>query len=588
MRAMSSLAVLILGCGLASAARLAKRSRENPTSRDVKSDPMDAPNLTKTEWKALRARVHTRRRPDSFWGDLQEDDRVDQVHCARTGMLTDQNIADGVWPLADDHSSQVPCSQGQAAGYACRDVDLLAHVPLGDFDAQSGNDIWGWTDPTNQREYAIMGLREGVGFVDVTVPTEPVIVGMMPTATSSSPWRDIKVFNDRAYVVSEASNHGMQVFDLARLRGRTSKPSTPDQPDYRMTNFGQSHNVVINEETGRAFVVGSRSLCSGGLVIIDISEPVPRFEGCFDADGYTHDAQCVIYHGPDAAHQGKEICLAYNEDTITVVDVSRGADAAWKAPTQLSRLGYPGSRYTHQGWFDESHTFAYMNDELDEGSCTTNGCIGNDFTKTYIINVTSLSSPSVHSIFRSSMLATDHNEYVVGDRLYQANYAAGLRILKIKEDHTLEEVAYFVTPSAWSVYPYFPSGNIVVSSIPGGLFVLKPYSGPPTPAPPTPAPPPPGTWELSGSGCEMDGNCIQSKNHPSDYGNSEACTVVLWGDVSLATEAFSTESNYDFLTAGGVRYSGSSGPPSGDYTGTIAWATDSSVVNAGWRLCRTD
>jgi len=308
-----------------------------------------------------------------------------------------------------------------------------------------------------------------------------------------------------------------------------------------MTNFGQSHNIVINEETGRAFVVGARSLCSGGLAIYDISNLEPRFEGCFSADGYTHDAQCVIYAGPDAAYQGKEICFAYNEDTITIVDVSRRADGAWKAPTQISRLGYPGSRYTHQGWLDESHTFAYMNDELDEGSCTTNGCIGNDFTKTYIINVTSLSSPSVHSIFRSSMIATDHNEYVVGDRLYQANYAAGLRILKIKEDFTLEEVAYFVTPSAWSVYPYFPSRNIVVSSIPGGLFVLKAYSGPPTPAPPTPAPPPPGTWELSGSGCEMDGNCIQSSNHPSSYGNNEACTVVLWGDIPLATEAFSTE-----------------------------------------------
>merc|ERR1719210_3253425 len=123
-------------------------------------------------------------------------------------------------------------------------------------------------------------------------------------------------------------------------------PSTPDQPDYRMTNFGQSHNLVINEETGRAFVVGARSLCSGGLVIIDISDPVPRFEGCFSADGYTHDAQCVIYKGPDAAYQGKEICFAYNEDTITIVEVSRwgmeGADANLQARLPRQPLHTPG------------------------------------------------------------------------------------------------------------------------------------------------------------------------------------------------------------------------------------------------------
>merc|ERR1719350_145317 len=183
----------------------------------------------------------------------------------------------------------------------------------------------------------------------------------------------------------------------------------------------------------------------------------------------------------------KEICFAYNEDTITIVDVSRGVGGAWQSPTQISKLGYEGSRYTHQGWLDESHSFAYMNDELDEGSC----CTGNTYTKTYIVNVTSLSSPSLDSIFRSSMISTDHNNYVVGDKLYQSNYVAGLRILQIQEDFKLKEVAYFVTPSAWSVYPYFPSGNIIVSSIPGGLFVLKQNSVPPTPAPPTPTPPSP-------------------------------------------------------------------------------------------------
>jgi len=104
----------------------------------------------------------------------------------------------------------------------------------------------------------------------------------------------------------------------------------------------------------------------------------------------------------------------------------------------------------------------------------------------------------------------------------------------------------------------------------------------PTPAPPTPAP---GNWELTGTGCEIDGDCVQSKNHPSEYGNNEQCTIQLYGNFALTTEAFSTESGYDTLTIGGTQYSGSSGPPSGSYTGTILWASDYSVTRAGWRMC---
>jgi len=105
-------------------------------------------------------------------------------------------------------------------------------------------------------------------------------------------------------------------------------------------------------------------------------------------------------------------------------------------------------------------------------------------------------------------------------------------------------------------------------------------------AAPTPAPPP-GTWVVSGSGCEEDGNCVQSRNHPGQYGNNEGCTIQLGGSVPITVEAFSTESRYDFLTVGNQAYSGSSGPSSGSYTGSITWASDYSVTSTGWRLCRS-
>jgi len=118
------------------------------------------------------------------------------------------------------------------------------------------------------------------------------------------------------------------------------------------------------------------------------------------------------------------------------------------------------------------------------------------------------------------------------------------------------------------------------------LNVREPYTGPPTPPPPTPAPPPPGTFEVTaGTGCSTVGNCIQSNNHPSNYGNNEACTISAY-DVALTVDAFSTESRYDFLTVGGVQYSGTSGPASGTYSGVISWSSDSSVVQSGWKLCK--
>jgi len=108
--------------------------------------------------------------------------------------------------------------------------------------------------------------------------------------------------------------------------------------------------------------------------------------------------------------------------------------------------------------------------------------------------------------------------------------------------------------------------------------------GAPTTAP-TPAPPP-GSWVISGSGCVETGNCIQSNNHPGNYGSDEECSIQAT-DVAITVEAFDTESGYDFLTmSDGVEYSGTSAPPSGTYSGVITWASDYSVTKSGWKLCK--
>ena len=196
--------------------------------------------------------------------------------------------------------------------------------------------------------------------------------------------------------------------------------------------------------------------------------------GCFSSDGYTHDVQCVVYQGPDTEHQGKEICFASNEDTLTIVDVTNKAQ-----PIQLSRATYPDTGYSHQGWLTESHQYFLLDDETDELNNP------NLTTRTLTLDLTDLDQPSLAGIHMAAGRSVDHNQYVVGDFTYQANYRRGLRILHIDDaaNGRLTEVAYFDTypegdgngfSGAWNVYPFFPSGNVLVSDGNRGFFLVRP------------------------------------------------------------------------------------------------------------------
>ena len=365
------------------------------------------------------------------------------------------------------------CIDGMAGGYPCLNVDLYELVTLAAMGGSRGNDIWGWTDPVTGKEYALMGMDNGTSFVDISDPEEPVIIGSLATHTSNSSWRDIKVYADHAFIGSEASGHGMQIFDLTQLRDVVSPPVAFSNTAH-YDEFGSSHNIVINEESGFAYSVGSNT-CSAGPHMIDISDPVnPVNAGCVSGDGYTHDAQCVNYIGPDPDHAGKEICINSNEDTLTLVDVTNKA-----APVQLSRTGYAGAGYTHQGWLTEDHSYFLLDDEGDEGGFGVN-------TKTYIWDMRDLDAPTLIGEYFASTTNTDHNQYIVGNHVYQANYGAGLRILNLDDiaAGNLTEVAFFDSSSAWSVYPFFESGTVIVSDINLGLFILRPQLCS-TPAAPT-------------------------------------------------------------------------------------------------------
>ncbi|MCY4158660.1 MAG: choice-of-anchor B family protein [Bacteroidetes bacterium] len=404
----------------------------------------------------------------------------------------DMEIGEALFNLASEIPSITgditECESGTAGIFPCAEVDMISFLTREEIGAQRGiqvNDVWGWEDPQTGREYALVGRTDGTSFIDLTDPYRPVYLGDLPkTSTANqSLWRDIKVYNDHAFIVADgAGAHHMQIFDLTQLRDVTEPRTFTETALYK--GVYSSHNIVINKETGFAYAVGSDSggeTCGGALHMINIQDPVnPTFAGCF-ADvrtgrrgtGSTHDAQCVIYNGPDLDYQGREICLSSNETALSIADVTNKEN-----PIALSIAHYPNVAYTHQGWLTEDHKYFYLNDEGDEMSETVQA------TRTLIFDLGDLEDPVLVKEYFGPSSAIDHNLYIQGDIMYQTNYVEGLRIVDVSDPENPLEVGHFDTVpygpndnspvlGAWSSYPFFKSGTIVVTSGREGVFFLK-------------------------------------------------------------------------------------------------------------------
>lgn len=383
----------------------------------------------------------------------------------------------------------VTCRGGKARAFECRDADLVSYLPAKAIGAQRGvliNDLWGWTDSTTGREFALVGRTDGTAFVEVTDPASPVFLGALPLTEGarSNIWRDIKVYKNHAFIVADgAGPHGIQIFDLTQLRLVSGAPVTFKETAHYDRIFS-AHNIVINPESGFAYTVGNSmggETCGGGLHMVDIRDPEhPQFAGC-QADpttgiahtGYIHDAQCVTYRGPDERYRGHELCFNASETALGIADVTDKS-----APRPVSTAAYPNVSYAHQGWLSEDQHYFYLNDEGDELDGTV------PRTRTIVFDVSDLNDPVVAREYLGETAATDHNLYVHGHYVYESNYVAGLRVLDIKDPVNPVEVSYFDTvpfgentpgfAGTWSNYPFFKSGIVAVTSMREGLFMIRP------------------------------------------------------------------------------------------------------------------
>jgi choice-of-anchor B domain-containing protein len=388
--------------------------------------------------------------------------------------------------LADeDKSWHTPYPSPRRSGegklaFTSSNVQLLSWIPLEDFGlgSASGNDCWGYTSPSG-REYAIMCLSNGTGFVEVTDPGQPEIVAVL--SGPDSLWHDAKVYGDNAYVVSEGGS-GIQVFEMSGIdSGTVTLVNT-------VTSGGcttATHNVAIDTTSGFLYRCGgSGSPCGGGpqgIVIYSLANPNnPSLVGSWNLR-YVHDCQVVVSTRPGALN-GRQLAFCAADDgsgggtaNLQILDVTNKSSIS-----TVTTVAYTSNAFSHQVWLSPDQRYAYLNDELDESSFGFN-------TRTRIFDVSNPAAPVFLGFFSSGVPAIDHNLYVTEDKIFEANYRSGLRVFDRTNPTAPTVYGYFDTyvqddapdfNGLWSNYPFFPSGTVIGSDIEKGLFVFR--LGPPS------------------------------------------------------------------------------------------------------------
>ncbi|MDG1477871.1 MAG: choice-of-anchor B family protein [Vicingaceae bacterium] len=334
------------------------------------------------------------------------------------------------------------------SGYSQLNLSLVGQLSYGNTEL---SDIWGHVDGAG-KEYAIVGKFNGTSIVDVSTPTNPIEVFVSNGAGSI--WRDLKVWNNHAYIVNETSG-GLKIIDMSSLPG-TILPADVYQFGGVVYPFNSAHDLYI-DENGFAYIMGADNGV-GGAIILDLNNnpKVPVEVGRYN-DFYLHDGMVrndTLWGG------------AVNDGFLTVIDVANKSN-----PTTMATHNTP-SNFTHNCWIsDDGHTLFTTDEKPNAFIAAYDVSDLNNIQETDRIQ----SSPGENVI--------PHNTFVLGDYLVTSYYRDGITIHDASNPSVMVEVgSYDTSPQfsgdgfngAWGVYPYFPSGIIIVSDIENGLFVLDP------------------------------------------------------------------------------------------------------------------
>jgi choice-of-anchor B domain-containing protein len=386
--------------------------------------------------------------------------------------------------------SEEPCINNNAAGFSCNNVDLLAHMPLGDFSSKpsGANDIWGHVDLNTNKEYALIGLRNGVAVVDVSEPTAPIEVGTI--SGKSTTWRDIKVYQyyddathtwrAYAYVTIDGATDYVTIVDLNNLPNSITlverNKAAPQAHNVYISNLDYSLNIALPGMIPTLQLIGTPRVNTHAGAFhsysLDNPETITSLSENAAGNGYTHDGASMYVTNNAGCKKNSEctVFIDFNENEMKLWDITDNANYQ-----QLSSISYDNVKYTHSGWSSEDQQYIFLHDELDEKNASLN-------TTVRVFSVSDLANPQQVGEWVGSTTAIDHNGFVRGNRYYMSNYAKGLTVLDISNPTAPVEIGNFDTyptsddnvfNGAWGTYPFLPSGNILVSDINSGLYILK-------------------------------------------------------------------------------------------------------------------
>jgi len=302
------------------------------------------------------------------------------------------------------------------------------------------NDCWGFVK--NGREYAVVGGDTATNFIDITKPTNPVLIKQI--SRPYSPWGSFKRYGDYIYGASEAAN-GLQIIDI-------SNPLDPTLVRTWNTTFTNSHDIAIDTTAARLYAVGTQNGMRVLNLAIDPSNPA-------DIGGYTSAYLHDIYVRNGIGYAG-----AIYAGQLRLLNVTNASNI-----TTISSVSYPNS-FTHNAWPTEDGLHCFTTDENAGGHI-----------RAWDINPPT-SPLQVADAYAWTPGAIVHNVYVKGDTAYSAYYTAGFVMHNIEDPENPELIGWYDTSifdgetfkGAWGAYPWLPSGNIIVSNIGGGLSVVRP------------------------------------------------------------------------------------------------------------------
>lgn len=319
-----------------------------------------------------------------------------------------------------------------------------------EWSTTEGSDIWGWVDPVDGGEYALVGLNDGFSCVNVSNPTNPV--EMFYISDINSTWRDVKTWGDYAYVTTEA-DAGLLIVDLTDMSGNTywhvsnfTHPTTGNSVE-----FTAAHNLYI-DENGICYIFGASSANGGspsdGAIFLDVAAnaTAPYYLGEWD-DHYIHDG---MVRG-DTMYAG---CIYAGE--LFVVDVSNKSN-----PFNLGTHSTPNA-FTHNAWISDDGDFVITTDEKSDA-----------YLAAYDITDCSNIQEVDRTQSNPGSLSIPHNAHVDGNFLITSYYRDGTTVHDITHPNNMIQVAYYDSYSGsgdgfdgcWGTYPFFPSGIIISSEI---------------------------------------------------------------------------------------------------------------------------